>query len=166
MKQIGRSILAGLLLLIGSPLLAQPAAPDEPVYPQAAPSFLAITILGNPAISFGSISDYMNGVSANHSTLRLAISLGVSWSLQVRATGDLQNQVYSIPASAIGIQAVNIGSRPEIMLSSTDQMLASGLASSLLNQVTTFRYRAVGGSAFLKPAGNYTTTLIFTYTEL
>ncbi|GAB4015237.1 hypothetical protein [Spirosoma koreense] len=159
-------ILFGLIaiLLWGSAALAQPYIPDELLAEATAPSALGITILSNPGLSISSISDYQNGVSINHNTLQLSVSVGLGWSLQVRATDDLRYQNQSIPVSSIAMQSLNLGNRPEIFLSTTNQTLASGLASSLLNIVNLIRYRTVGGTAFLKPAGNYTTTLIFSYT--
>lgn len=158
--------LFAILTFCQSALLAQPAVFDETDRVHNAPSFLGITILGNPALSLNSLSDYQNGVSVNHNTLQLSISLGLSWSLQIRATDDLRYQTNSIPVSSIGVQAINVGNRPEIFLSTTNQTLASGLASALLNLTTLIRYRAVGGNSFLKPGGTYTTTVVFTYSAL
>lgn len=154
------------ILLSGCPLLAQPYIADDVTRPAEAPTALGITILSNPNLSIRSVSDYQNGVSIDHNTLQLSVSLGLSWSLQVRATDDLRYQTYSIPISAIGIQSLNLGNRPEMLLSTANQTLSSGLASSLLTIVNLIRYRAVGGSSFLKPGGAYTTTLVFTYTAL
>jgi len=153
-------------LLSGSWLLAQPYIPDEVPPIAEAPTLLGISILSNPSMSMSSVSDYQNGVSINHNTLQLSISLGLSWSLQVRATDDLRYQSYSIPVSAIGVQSLNLGNRPEILLSTANQTLSSGLASSLLTIINLIRYRAIGGASFLKPGGTYTTTLIYTYTAL
>ena len=153
-----------MLSCYGSIAKAQPIAPDEQY--DNAPSFIGITVLGNPALSISSINDYQNGVSIDHNTLQLNVSIGLSWSLQVRATSDLQYQSYSIPASAIGIQTVSLGTRPEVFLSTANQTIASGFATSLLNTLMLIRYRAVGGNHLLKPAGAYTTTLVFTYSAL
>jgi hypothetical protein len=128
--------------------------------------FIGITVLGTPVLSFSSISDYQNGVSVTHSTIRVTALLGVVWSVDVRATGNLTYQTNQIPISSIGMQSTNLGTRPEIMLSTTNQQLASGFASLLLNQNMVIRYRAIGGTTFLKPGGVYTTTLIFTYAGL
>jgi hypothetical protein len=166
MNLLKKKLLVGYVLLCGSPLLAQPYIDDEAAQISEAPATLGITILGNPSLSISSVNDYQNGVSINHNTLQLSVSLGLSWSLQVRATDDLRYQTYSIPVSAIGIQSLNLGNRPEILLSTSNQTLSSGLASSLLSLITLIRYRAVGGNNFLKPGGNYTTTLIFTHTAL
>ncbi len=140
--------------------------PDENYNFYTAPTSIGVTLLGNPALTFVTINDYTNGVQVNHSTLQLNVSLGLSWSLQIHATDDLRYNTYSIPVSSIGVQSVSLGSRPEIFLSTTNQTLASGLATSLLNAVMVIRYRAIGGSNFLKPAGLYTTTIVFTYTAL
>lgn len=153
------------LLLPQTRLLAQPMAPDEPPLGYTDASALGLTILGNPTLRFNTVADYVNGVTVDHTTLNLSVSLGLTWALQVRATDDLRFQNQSIPASAIGIRAINVGNRPEIMLNTTQQLVASGLAGLPLNLSTTFRYRAQG-SAFLKPAGQYTTTLIFSFTAL
>ncbi|GAB3891604.1 hypothetical protein [Spirosoma agri] len=154
------------LLLCGSMVAAQPMVVDEEPIATTAPSLIGVTILGNPALSFSSVNDYQNGVLLNHNTLQLTVSLGLTWSLQVRATGDLRYQTNSIPVSAIGVQSVSLGSRPEVFLSTTDQTLASGLATSLLSAIMLIRYRTTGGPNFLKPAGSYTTGLVFTYSAL
>lgn len=153
------------LLLPQTGLLAQPMAPDEPPLNDINASALGLTILGNPTLRFNTVADYINGVTIDHTTLSLSVSLGLTWSLQVRATDDLRFQNQSIPVSAIGIRAINVGNRPEVMLNTAQQLVASGLANLPLSLGTTFRYHAQG-SAFLKPAGNYTTTLIFSFTAL
>ncbi len=149
-------------LLYGSGLIAQPYVTDE----HFAPTAIGVTILGNPAMGISSINDYTNGLSIDHTTLQLSLSLGLSWSIQVRATGDLQNQNYSIPISALGIRALGTGNRSEFRLSTTNQTLLSGLVTTLLSLNVPIRYRAVGGTDFLKPGGSYTTTLVFTLTAL
>jgi len=154
------------LLLGASALVAQPLVADEEPTSMAAPSLIGVTILGNPGLSFSTLNDYLNGVLLNHNTLQLNVSIGLSWSLQVRATGDLRYQTNSIPVSSIGVQAISLGSRPEVFLSTTDQTLASGLATSLLSAIMLIRYRTTGGANFLKPAGAYTTGLVFTYSAL
>lgn len=155
-----RIILLVLYLLIAGRVMAQPAPPDET---KDGNSLIGLTILGSPALGVSSVSDYTNGVTLNHNTLQINISLGLTWSIQVRALDDLRYQSYSIPASSIAVQATGLGSRPEIFLSTTNQTIASGLATSLLSAVLPLRYRAVGGSTFLKPAGSYTTTLLFSF---
>ncbi len=152
------------IICIGSEVRAQPAVSEEATY--ATPSFIGVTILGNPALGISSVNDYLNGVTVNHNTLQLNVSLGLTWSLQVRASDDLRYQTYSIPASAIGVQAISLGTRPEIFLSTNNQVIASGFATSLLNALMLIRYRIVGGSHLLKPGGTYSTTLIFTYSAL
>lgn len=147
-------------------VIAQPFTDPACLFEEEESYFIGITILGNPAISFSSINDYRNGVTVNHSTIRVNALLGVVWSIDVRATGNLTYQTNQIPISNIGMQSTNLGTRPEIMLSTTNQQLASGIANLLLNQNMTIRYRALGGTAFLKPGGVYTTTLIFTYSGL
>ncbi|UFH57002.1 hypothetical protein [Spirosoma sp. KNUC1025] len=166
MKPLHILIIVMSLLFAQTALLAQPYIPDEVISEATAPSAIGVSILGNPSISISSISDYQNGVSISHNTLQLSVSLGLSWSLQVRATDDLRYQNQSIPVSSIAVQSLNLGNRPEIFLSTTNQTLSSGLASSILSIINLIRYRAVGGSNFLKPAGNYTTTILFTYTAL
>lgn len=157
------ALVAGLVMCTG--VVAQPFADEKPL-PEADNYFVGITILGNPSLGFSTLSDYRNGVTVNHTTLRLNVLLGVAWSLEVRATGNLQYQTNQIPISNIGLQSTNLGVRPEIFLSTTNQLLASGIANLLLNQNMTIRYRALGGNNFLKPSGNYTTSLIFTYSGL
>jgi len=157
---------AGILSLKIS-LLAQPAVFDEmsaDVY--NAPTAIGVTILGNPSLTISSSNDFLSGVTLNHNTLQLNVTLGLSWSLQVRVTDDLRYQSYSIPASAIGVQTVGLGTRPEIYLSTANQTLATGFATSLLNALMVIRYRVVGGNHLLKPAGSYSTTLVFTYSAL
>ena len=146
--------------------MAQPNAEEDPGAGLAFGSFLGITILSNPALSIGSQSDYINGVSIDNSTLQLSIPLNVGWSLQVRATGDLTYLGNTIPVSFIGMQSLNIGNRPELFLTTTNQTLASGLTILPANITNLIRYRIVGGAHLLKPGGNYTTTLFFTYTAL
>lgn len=151
--------------LIGYSVVGQPFT-EENKFPEEENFFLGITMIGNPSLSFSTISDYRNGVSVNHTTLKVIALLGVVWSLDVRATDNLRYQTNQIPITAIGVQSTNLGTRPELFLSTTNQTLASGIANLLLNQNVTIRYRAVGGSNFLKPGGTYTTTLVFTYAGL
>ncbi|QJD80984.1 hypothetical protein [Spirosoma rhododendri] len=159
-----RTVLFALFLLPVAPAgIAQPAPPDESAY---AASLIGITVLGNPSLTVSSVDGFTNGVTVNHNTLQLNLSLGLTWSLQVRALDDLRYQSYSIPASAIGMQSAGLGARPELLLTTTNQTLASGVATSLLSTALPIRYRTVGGSAFLKPAGSYSTTILFTFTPL
>lgn len=151
-------------LLFAFTIKGQPHVTDEGTVGADAPSFIGVTILSNPSLSVRTVSEYQNGVSIDHNTLQLSVSLGLTWSLQIRATDDLRYSTNSIPASSIGIKSLNLGNSPEIFLSTTNQTLASGLASSLLNVAMLIRYRAIGGPGLLKPAGAYTTTLVFTYT--
>lgn len=155
-----RTLLLIPYLLVAGRVMAQPSAPDEAPY---ANSLIGLTILGSPSLGVSSVSDFTNGVTLNHNTLQINVSLGLTWAIQVRALDDLRYQSYSIPASSIGVQATGLGSRPEIFLSTTNQTIASGLATSLLNGVLPLRYRTIGGSTFLKPAGSYTTTLLFSF---
>lgn len=160
-------LLTGLCLLSAFRVVAQPSISDDQLTGAPPVSVLGISILGNPSFSFKSVEDYQNGVSLEHNTLSLAVSLGLSWALQVRATDDLRYQSYSIPASAVGLQVISLGNRPEIRLGQNNQLVASGLVSSLVSSlIATIRYRAQGGNDFLKPGGSYTTTLVFSYTAL
>lgn len=160
-----RHVLLTILLLTQGKLLAQPMATDEPPSPPTNSAVLGLSILGSPTLRFSTIDDYINGVTVDHTTLSLSVSLGLTWSLQVRATDDLRYQNQSIPISAISVRATNIGNRPEVILSTANQTVASGLANLPISLGTTFRYRAQG-DAFLKPGGNYTTTLVFSFTAL
>jgi hypothetical protein len=153
-------------LFCGSGLLAQPYTSDKVPDDLVAPTAIGIAILGNPALGFNSVNDFKNGISVDHTTLQLSLSVGLSWSVQVRATGDLQYQSYSIPVSALGIQALSAGNRSEFKLSTTNQTLLSGLLTTLLSLTVPIRYHAIGGADFLKPGGGYTTTLVFTLTAL
>ena len=157
-------LLASMLSL---KISAQPAVSDDlsaDMY--NAPTAIGVTILSNPSFTINTSNDFLSGVTLNHNTLQLNVTLGLSWSLQVRVTDDLRYQSYSIPASAIGLQTIGLGARPEIFLSTTNQTLSSGLATSLLNAIMLIRYRVVGGNHLLKPAGSYSTTLVFTYSAL
>ncbi len=159
------ALFAGCLLL-GFDCLGQPFTAETPL-PEESGLLIGISVPSNPPpLNFSTISDYQNGVSVTHPTFRLSVFLGVAWSLEVRATTNLQSQSYQIPVAGIGLQSTNVGVRPEIFLSTTNQLLASGLANLFLNQNVIIRYRALGGSNFLQPAGNYTTTLVFTYAGL
>ncbi|MBO0951153.1 hypothetical protein [Fibrella forsythiae] len=160
-------ILLAWLGVISVNVLAQPYVSEQPPGNQTDNvAALGLTILSNPALTLSTVDDYTKGVSIDHTTLRLSVSIGLTWALQVRIADDLRYQNNSIPASAIGIQAINLGSRPEIVLSTADQVIASGLASLPILLGTTFRYRTKGGSAFLKPGGTYTATIIFSSTAL
>ncbi|MEZ0542526.1 hypothetical protein [Fibrella arboris] len=148
-------------------LLAQPYSQDVPAFVTTeSPSAIGLTILSNPALTLRTIDDYTKGVSVDHTTLRLSVSIGLAWSLQIRVADDLRYQSNAIPASAISIQAINLGNRPEVLLSTADQVIASGLASIPLLLGTTFRYKTKGGTAFLKPGGTYTATLVFSSSAL
>lgn len=166
MKLSVRLLLCLLFLLYSSFVCAQPHVSDELVEVEDAPTAIGIAILGSPAMTFNSIDKYTNGVSIDHNTLQLSLSLGLSWSIQVRATSDLQYKSFSIPASAISLRALTTGGRSEFRLSTANQTLATGLLTTLLSLTMPIRYRALNGSDFLKPGGAYTTTLVFTYTAL
>lgn len=159
-------LVAGILFLKQS-LSAQPAVFDDvSADTYNSPTAIGVTILSNPSFTISTSNDFLSGVSLNHNTLQLNVTLGLSWSLQVRVTDDLRYQDYSIPASAIGLQSIGLGTRPEIFLSTTNQTLSSGFATSLLNALMVIRYHVVGGSHLLKPAGSYSTTPVFTYSGL
>ncbi|GAB3921950.1 hypothetical protein [Larkinella terrae] len=163
MKAIGGLFLFVSLLISSGKLLAETGPTGKPT---TAPAFLGLTLLGNPSLSFSTVSHYQNGVSVDHATVNLSVALGVAWSLQIRALDDLRYQSNSIPVSSIGVQSINLATRPEIFLSTTNQTLSTGLAAALFSRDVTIRYRAVGGTPFLKPGGTYTTTLVISYTAL
>jgi hypothetical protein len=145
---------------------AQPLPPDGIPDDEKAPTAIGITILGSPSMAFNSIDNFTNGVSIDHNTIQLSLSLGLSWSVQIRATSDLRYATFSIPISAISVQALTTGGRAAFRLSTVNQTLATGLLTNLFSLTMPIRYRAVSGSDFLKPGGAYTTTLVFTYSAL
>jgi len=125
-----------------------------------------VTINSNPVISFVSIADYENGVVVTDQTLTITTNASMNWVLKVRAAGNPERMGTQIPVNNIGMKVTNIpGALPEIILTSSDQDIASGSSAAVMQTIPVeIRYRAAGGYDFLKSAGDYVTTLTFTLT--
>lgn len=130
-----------------------------------------LQITGNPpSISISTAAELVNGKQISHQTLNVVNPLiGIlPVELYVRVSGDLQNGSNTIPASVIGVLVTSPTSTPdpERMLSTTNQRLLAyqppliGLASTPV----TLRYRLTGGTSFFRPAGTYSTTIVYTLT--
>ncbi len=131
--------------------------------------------LNTPTISFlvNSANAYNTGVTlANQNTLSVADNVGSgNYTLTVRASSaNLTSGANTIPVSQVTIQLVNIGGLayggPVITLGTTAQTLTnypySGAAFT--GQQLLLTYKLLGGTALLKPAGTYGTTLTYTVT--
>lgn len=95
--------------------------------------------------------------------------------LQVKASGDLiGSNGKTIPISDFKLQTTAItgnvtltGSNNLITLSTANQNLSTGINLSALSTVNfSFAYTASGGNDFMLPAGDYTTTVTYTLTNL
>ncbi len=126
----------------------------------------SIHINSNPVISFISIADYENGVVVTDQTLTITTNASMNWVLKVRAAGNFDRMGSQIPVNNMGMKVTNIpGAPPEIMLATSDQDIATGSSAAVMQTIPVeIRYRAAGGNDFLKPAGDYATTLTFTLT--
>ena len=131
--------------------------------------------LNTPTISFlvNSAALYNTGVTlANQNTLSVSDNVGSgNYTLTVRSSSaNLTSGANTIPVSLVTIQLVNIGGTayagPVITLNTTAQTLTnypySGAAFT--NSQLLLTYKLAGGTALLKPAGTYGTTLTYTVT--
>lgn len=122
--------------------------------------------------SMNSRGTYNGGVSANDMTVTLSSILSLGWSVTVQAGGPFTNGSNTIPLSDFmlkisggtptapsGLGAAMTYFSP----ATTAQTILSGLISLLQGETLTFSYEFTGGTAFLVPAGTYSTTLTFKY---
>lgn len=176
-----KSYITLFLIICSLPGLAQELWADarEPVHPGKDESYWALAIVANPppSIDFSNVSHYTSGVTVNQtSAVVLSGTIGVLWGLSVRASGDLQNGSNTIPIGTInmGVQGVSgtgvsviLSQNSSLVLSTANQTLMTGLLSLVeLGIRINLRYTASGGSAYLKPAGTYTTTLTYSASGL
>lgn len=131
-------------------------------------SFTAgMTILAaTQTITVPTASAYQTGVTITQNTLSVSGSANATYTLQVRASGNLTSGANSIPASQIGITltTAGIGSAGEKRLSTAYQTLGSYFTNAAFaNFVLSLQYKLYSDSALLKPAGSYTTTLTFLF---
>ena len=126
----------------------------------------SLTINSNPVISITSISDYENGTAVTDQTLTITTNASMNWTLKVRAAGNLDRMGSQIPIGSIGMMVTNIpGTPPEVMLTTSDQDIASGTSVAVMQTIPVeIRYRAAVSNSFLQPAGDYATRLTFTLT--
>ena len=126
----------------------------------------SLTINSNPVISITSISDYENGTAVTDQTLTITTNASMNWTLKVRAAGNLDRMGSQIPIGSIGMMVTNIpGTPPEVMLTTSDQDIASGTSVAVMQTIPVeIRYRAAVSNSFLQPAGDYATSLTFTLT--
>ncbi|XZF13027.1 hypothetical protein ACTHGU_14670 [Chitinophagaceae bacterium MMS25-I14] len=134
----------------------------------------SMSVLGSPsAIQITSAAEVINGKYLDHNSISITYPLlnlsGLSMELYAHAefanlTSPASN---TIPASSIGLQVTNLsGADPERFLTTTDQRLLHqppGLLTSLLGgtSTVTLRYRVLGGTQLLKPAGVYTVRVFY-----
>lgn len=172
-----KNFLLLFLWLSGVSAVAQELWADAREHVRHEESRFALALIATPpqAIEFLTVDHYKNGVTITHPTLTISGVAGVLWTIQVRAAGNLQNGSFTIPIEGISIGATSftgtginlLTGSTNVVLSTTNKTLISGALSLLnLNVVANLTYRASGGVDFLKPAGNYTTTLTFTTTGL
>ena len=126
----------------------------------------SLTTNSNPVIPFVAISEYENGLAIIDQTITINTMASMNWVLKVRAAANPELMGTQIPLNNFGLKVTNIpGAPPEILLSTADQDIATGTSASAMQTIPVeIRYRAKGGNDFLKPAGDYTTTLTFTLT--
>lgn len=161
-----------LLILLGSyaPLLAgsfgRNAAPTAVL--SAPNSFTArITILAaTQTIAVPNASAYRTGVTISQNTVSVSGSANATYTLSVRASGNLISGANSIPASQVGVTltTAGVGTAGEKRLSTTYQTLGSYFTNAAFASFPlTIQYRLYSDAALLKPAGSYTTTLTFLF---
>lgn len=127
---------------------------------------MSLRVLGNPTLNVTNVADYTNGVTLTHNTLQINLSALSSYSLQVRAAGNLNSGMYSIPISQLRLRVTNLtGANGGITLSTAYQSLASfWTLLPAYNVPVTVEYKLAGGQQLLRPGGAYTTTLTFLLT--
>lgn len=130
-----------------------------------------LQITGNPP-TFGitNASELANGKQQTHQTVNIVNPLlGIlPVELYVRCTGNLTSGSNSIPSAAVRILVTAPTSTPdpERTLSTSNQRVLA-YQPPLLGLFSTqvmLRYRLTGGPDFFKPAGTYSTTIIYTLT--
>ncbi|CCH03094.1 hypothetical protein FAES_5095 [Fibrella aestuarina BUZ 2] len=127
---------------------------------------LSFRISGNPTINVSNTADYANGVTLSHNTLQMSLSALSVYSLQVKAAGNLNNGMYSIPVSQVRLRVTNLsGATGGVTLNTAYQTLASfWTLLPAYNVPVTIEYKLAGGQEILRPGGAYTTTLTFLLT--
>lgn len=161
-----RRLIGAILLgwLAGSPLRAQ----------------MSLTVLSSPpTFTINSVAAYRSGVTFDHATLRVNMpgsGQDKDYTVSVRASGNAIQGASSIPITLFTMQVITVlttsdgGIRPLVRLSTATQTLMTtrvkpGNSNTYTGDLT-IRYRLDGGTALLKPAGSYSTTLTFTLTVL
>ncbi|QJW89797.1 hypothetical protein HNV11_10615 [Spirosoma taeanense] len=121
----------------------------------------------NVDIEFATPADYNNGVTKPVPN-QLTVTSNRPYDLKIKTSGsDLVNGQNLIPVSNISAQTTGTGLGTQSVvsaLSTTDQTLATAVPPSMSKQISMQFSTAAGNSAFLKPSGDYTTTLTFTAT--
>ena len=122
-------------------------------------------------IIFDDLDDFQNGVETSllfevGSNLNRSANL---WDISLHATDDLRNGNQVIPVENIYIKVVNHtpGLRTPFHLSKSDRyLIRKGHIEQFRRPLRVLtNLKALGGNDFMKPAGVYSTTLIFTLVE-
>lgn len=127
--------------------------------------FLGFTTSSPPIMTFSTPADYQNGKFSDAPS-SIVLTLGLAWTVSVRAaTANLTSGTNTIAISNVTVQVVGASFGTGIItLTTSNQTIASGVLALLAN--FNFRYTMKGGTHLLKPAGDYTATVIFSTTGL
>ena len=131
---------------------------------------LQLTVNTNAVnLNFTTAASYINGVSSTVNN-QLTVVSNRGYDISVRAaTANLTNGVNNIPVGNVVVQPVSlVGGTARVVsaLTTTNQALATGLPATMSSSVNINYSTAAGNTAFLQPAGAYTTTLTFTVVAL
>ena len=97
---------------------------------------------------------------------QLTVVSNRAYGLSIKTAGpNLTSGANTIPVSNVAVQTTGLAvgtPRTVSALSTTDQSLATGLPATMTQSVNVQYSTAAGNTAFLKPAGAYSTTITFT----
>lgn len=129
---------------------------------------IGVLVVSNPTFVFNSGEAYNNGGSILELDVVTVLNTLFRYDIDVRASSSVLNHALSsasIPVSNFQIRAVGAGGNNIgwVTLSSSNQKLVDEAPVVLVTAIWGLEYRTFGGADFLnKPAGNYTTNLVFT----
>jgi hypothetical protein len=135
-------------------------------------NYASIAIQGGgstAALSFSTPNDYKNGVQLNQAQA-LNVFSNQSYKVAVKAAQNLKNGLEFIPIGNISLQPVPSPSATGLSastaaLSLSDQNIITSSAPTLSQNFNLKYYTQPANAAFLnKPAGTYTSTLVYTIT--
>ncbi len=116
-------------------------------------------------LNFATAANYNNGVTSVVNN-QVTVGCNRAYSISVKTAGpNLTSGANTIPVSNISVRTTGLAvGTPRIIaaLSTTDQSLVTGLPAAMAQSVNVQYSTTAGNTAFLKPAGAYTTTITFT----